>query len=327
MTTHDLSRRRLLAATAASMGLAALHTPAWSQSSYPDRPVRIVVGYAPGGSVDFAARVVADMLAARMNATTVVDNASGAAGTLGAQKVVSSKPDGYTLLVGSSNEMAATAQVNPAQRYDPLADLTPIALVATAPVLLAATPKLGVHTLDDFWKLVKAHPGKYSYGSSGVGSTLHFVGELVKHRGGLFMTHIPYRGTAPLTADLASGVLDFAILSPTAAEPFLQGKRIVPLGISSLQPFAGHAPIGGNAHFQGLDLSGWFAVAGPKNLPADIAQRIRRAVQEGLADPALRKRLEQGGSIPASGNEDLVRVMREDSRKYADLVKIANITP
>ena len=321
-----LSRRAALASLGAA-GLA-LALPGQAQGRYPEKPIKLLVGYAPGGSVDMAARVVADILTAKLGGTVVVENVAGAAGVVAAQRAVSSAHDGYTLLAGSSNEMAATAQVNPAQKYDPLKDLTPLGLIANAPVLLVAGPKVGVKNLDEFIALVKRSPGKYSYGSSGVGSTLHFAGELVKQRAGVFMTHIPYRGTATLTSDLVGGTLDFAIVSPTAAAPFIQGGRIVPLGVTSAKRFPSLPQVpalGEHAALKGYELTGWFALAAPAGLPPEIAQRLRAALQAGLAEPAYRKRLEDGGSIPASGKEDLARIMREDTAKYAGLVKFANI--
>lgn len=322
----EISRRTALATLAG--GVLSCGTSAFAQNSYPSRPIKLVVGYAPGGSVDMAARVVADILSARLKGSVVVDNVAGAAGVVGAQRVVSSPADGYTLLVGSSNEMAATMLVNPAQRYDPSKDFTPIALVATAPVLLVASPKSGVKNLDEFINLVKRNPGKFSFGSSGIGSTLHFAGELVKQRAGLFLTHIPYRGTAPLTSDLIGGMLDFAVISPTAAAPFLQTNRLVPLGITSGKRFPSLPQVpalGEHALLKGYELAGWFAIAGPKDLPANITQDIRNALEAGLSDPVIRKRLEDGGVLPATGKEDLARLIREDMTKYAALVKFANI--
>lgn len=322
------ARRRLLSVLALAASLAMLsNTPAWAQA-YPAKPIRMVVGYAPGGSVDMAARIAADVIAAQLGATVVVDNQSGAAGTVAAQRLVTSPADGYTLLTGSSNEMAATGQVNPAQKYDPLKDMTPIGLIATAPVLLVASPRTNVKSLAEFIELTRRNPGKFSYGSSGVGSTLHFAGELIKQRAGIFMTHIPYRSTSSLTTDLVGGTLDFAMISPTAAVPFIKGGRIVPLGVTSATRMASlpNVPaLGENPQLKGYELSGWFALAGPANLPPEVTQRLRTALATGLKDPAIRKRLEAGGSVPATGNEDLAKIMRDDVAKFAGLVKFANM--
>ena len=318
-----LSRRSLLGAAALGLAL-----PAAAQGSFPAKPLKLVVGYPAGGSVDLAARVVGDALAARLRGTVVVDNVGGAAGAIAAQRVASAPADGYTLLVGASNELVATRIVNPAQRYDGRRDFTPLGLVATSPLILAARPGLGVKTLADLLELAKRQPGKLSYGSSGVGSTLHFAGELFKQRAGVSITHVPYRGVAPLTSDLAGGSLDLAMLSPTAAQPFLQSGRIVPLAVTSAQRLSAWPQVPAMAELaplRGYELVGWFALMAPRGLPAATAQRITAALQEALAEPAVRKRLEDAGMVPATGREDLARLIAEEGRKYEQLAAFANM--
>jgi tripartite-type tricarboxylate transporter receptor subunit TctC len=320
-----ISRRHVISAAAtAALGFA----DASFADTYPARPIKLVVGYAVGGSVDAVGRLVAEVLVAKLGGTVVVDNQAGAAGSVGAQRVAGSSADGYTLLAGTSNELAATGLVNPGQKYDPQNDLTPIALIGTAPVLLVTGAHTGVKSMDEFFDKVKRNPGKFSYGSSGVGSLQHFAGELVKQRAGVFMTHIPYRSGSTLTTDVAGGTLDFAGLSPIAAAPFLQTGRIVALGVTSPKRLASLPDVPALAEspfLKGYDLSGWFALMGPRNLPADITQRIRAAMAEGLQDPAVRRRLEAGGTVPASGKEDLALLMRDTIAKFSALVKFANI--
>lgn len=275
-----------------------------------------------------AARVIADALTARLGVSVVVDNLAGAAGAVAAQRVVSSAADGYTLLVGSSNELVATGLVNAAQKYDAQRDLAPLALVATAPVLLATSPKTGVKNLAEFIDQVKRQPGKYSYGSSGVGSTLHFAGELLKNRAGLSMTHVPYRGTAPLTTELVGGTLDFAFITPTAALPFIQSGKLIPLGITSGKRSEALPRVPALAEYpslKGYELTGWFALMAPAKVPTDIAQKLRIALQVALRDPTVRRRLEDCGVVPAAGNEDVAKFIREETGKYAALVKSVNI--
>lgn len=298
--------------------------------AYPDHPIRLVVGYAPGGSVDAGARIVADMLQSVLGATVIVENTSGAAGTIAAQRVAGSRADGYTLLAGSSNELAATAALSPSQGYDPLTDLTAIALVGTAPVLLAASPRVGVKSMHEFVELVRGKPGSFSYGSSGVGSTLHFAGELLKQRAGLVIVHVPYRSAGTLAGDLANGDLDFAMISPTAAAPFLQGQRIVALGVTSSSRLRSLPELPALAEHPGLekfDISGWLALAAPRDLPRGVAARLRQAVQAGLADPVFRRSLEQSGLVPATGHEDVELLMREERARYAALARFAGMTP
>jgi len=318
-----LSRRSLLGAAALGLAL-----PAAAQVGFPSKPLKLVVGYPAGGSVDLAARVVGDALAARLRGTVLVDNVGGAAGAIAAQRVASAPADGYTLLVGASNELVATRIVNPAQRYDGRRDFTPLGLVATSPLILAARPGLGVKTLAELLELARRQPGKLSYGSSGVGSTLHFAGELFKQRAGVSITHVPYRSVAPLTSDLAGGSLDLAMLSPTAAQPFLQSGRIVPLAVTSAQRLSALPQVPAMAELaplRGYELVGWFALMAPRGLPAATAQRITAALQEALAEPAVRKRLEDAGMVPATGREDLARLIAEEDRKYEQLAAFANM--
>lgn len=322
-----LSRRGALALALASLASVA-SGPALAQVDYPSKPIKIVVGYPAGGSVDQVGRLVGDALAARLKGSVVIDNQGGAAGAIAAQRVVSSPADGYTLLMGSSNELVATRLVNPAQRYDARKDLQAIGLVATAPVLLVASTQLGVRSLAEFIDLAKRNPGKFSYGSSGVGSTLHFAGEAFKQRAGVFMTHIPYRGVAPLTADLAGGTLDAAVISPTAALPFLQSGRLVALGGSGAQRIQALPQVPALAEhpsLKGFELVGWFALMAPKGLPADVSQKLQTALQDVIKDPAVRKKLEDAGMVMAAGHDDLGRFMQEENAKYEKLVRFANM--
>src|SRR5450830_1910266 len=305
MTTPlSLNRRTLGGLLAGS--LLASGPPARAQAAYPDKPIKIVIGYPPGGSVDYVGRLVGEALGQRLKTPVVIDNQGGAAGAIAAQRVVSSPTDGYTLLVGSSNELVATRLVNPAQRYDAQKD----------------------KTLPELIELARRKPGQLSYGSSGVGSTLHFAGELLKQRAGIFMTHIPYRGVASLTSDLAGGNLDLAMLSVPAALPFLQSGRITALACTGAQrlsalpkvPTVGEVPA-----LKGYELSGWFALMGPAHLPPAIAQRLSQALQDVLQDPAVRHKLEDGGNVLASGREDLAALMARETRQYAGLVEHAHM--
>ncbi|SFM46753.1 tripartite tricarboxylate transporter substrate binding protein [Variovorax sp. OV329] len=326
MPTPVVSRRAALALIALSGPLASV--PALAQKGYPAKPIKILIGYAPGGSVDMVGRVAADILSAKLGATVVVENAPGAAGSLAAQRLVNSPADGYTLLAGSSNELIGTGLVNPAQKYDGIRDMTPVGMLGSSAVVLVASPKVPVKNIDEFIALVKRNPGKYSYGSSGVGSTLHLAAELLKERAGLFMTHIPYRGTASLSSDLVGGTLDFAVMSPTGAAPFIASGRITPLAVTSQKrfPTLGQVPaLAETPQLKGFDLSGWYAMMAPRGLPPEIAKQLADALRTGLAEPAFRNRMEGSGVLAPSGNEDLAKMLRDDQRKYADIVKFANI--
>lgn len=203
MAQARISRRTLAAFAAACAAMAALPTAVHAQSDYPNKPIRLIIPFAAGGSVDMVGRIIGEMLTRQLQATVIVENIPGAAGVVGAQRVVSSKPDGYTLMAGSSNEMAGTKFVNAAQKYDPSADLTPIGLAAIAPNIWVAGSHMKVKNVEEFVALAKASPGKYSYGSPGIGSTPHFSGELIKKIAGVDVAHIPYKGSAAMVSDLA----------------------------------------------------------------------------------------------------------------------------
>ncbi|MDR2333370.1 MAG: tripartite tricarboxylate transporter substrate binding protein [Burkholderiaceae bacterium] len=329
MAQARISRRTLAAFAAACAAMAALPTAVHAQSDYPNKPIRLIIPFAAGGSVDMVGRIIGEMLTRQLQATVIVENIPGAAGVVGAQRVVSSKPDGYTLMAGSSNEMAGTKFVNAAQKYDPSIDLTPIGLAAIAPNIWVAGSHMKVKNVEEFVALAKTNPGKYSYGSPGIGSTPHFSGELIKKIAGVDVAHIPYKGSAAMVSDLAGGTLDFGVISQSLAAPFIKDGRMTALGVTTAQripsmkdiPALGESPL-----LKGYALNGWFAFAGPKGLPPEIVSKLQGALKAGLNDPAFRERLDAAGAPAAKGDEDLAQIIRTDMGKYAELVKFAKIT-
>ena len=314
------NRRQILTSVAAT-----LVVPALAQS---DRPVSLVVGYPPGGSTDLTARIVGPELGRRLGQTVVIENIGGAGGTLGAQKVAAAKPDGQTLLLGTSNEMAIHKLINRAARLDGVTDFTPVGLIGSQPMLLVASARVGVKTLDEFLAQVKRAPGKYSYGSSGIGTALHLAGELVKQRAGLFMVHIPYRGVAPLTNDLIGGVLDFGVFVLSSGLPHVRSGKVVVLGSTQMAQSViapDIAPLGAHARLKGLDIASWFGLFGPAQLPAPQLQRLQTALRDTLEAPDVRKRLEEVGTTLAAPRTDLGTFMKSEIDKYAAIVKFANI--
>ena len=300
-----------------------------SQTDYPNKPVHLVVGYPPGGSVDQVARLIADAMTRTLRGVFVVENLGGAAGAVGAQKVVTSAADGYTLLVGSNNELVTTGLLNNAQKYDAIKDLAPIGLIASGPVMWVAGPAAQVKDLDGCVQAIRRQPGKFSYGSSGVGSLLHFAGELLKQQSGLFITHIPYRGVAPLTSDLVGGRIEYAMMSLLAAIPHVQSGRLVALGVTT-RGRVGSLPdvpaLGEHPALKGYQLTGWFAMMAPQGLPAALQVQLRTALKNALTEPAVRKKLEENGLVVAAGTEDLAGMMAAERLKYEAVVRFAKIT-
>lgn len=294
---------------------------------FPERPITVVVGYPPGGSTDLTGRAVADQLAKQLGATVIVENASGAGGAIAAQKVSRAAPDGYTLLLGANNEIAISRLVSSSVKYS-YKDFTPVGLVAYQPMVLVASRRSGVRTVDDFLKAARAHPGRYSYGSSGVGTALHLAGEMVKQQAGISLTHVPYRGVAPLTTDLIGGSLDFGVFVLSSGLPHIRGGKVVALGLTEKQRSASAPDIPALAEHPALkdmDISVWFALMAPPGLPQPVAAKLRTALAGVLRAPEFRKRLEDAGSRIAPAEVDMERFLDSEDAKYQRIADFAKI--
>ena len=294
---------------------------------YPSKPITIVVGYPPGGSTDLTGRVVAAALAKSLNANVVVDNVGGAGGAIGAQKVLNAAPDGYTLLVGANNEVAINRLVSASVKYS-WQDFTPIGLIASQPLVLVAAPRMGVKNTDEFIKLVKTNPGRFSYGSSGVGTSLHLAGEMIKEQAGIFMTHIPYRGVAPLTNDLVGNTLEFGVFVLSSGLPHIRSGKVVALGTTEKNRSKVTPDIPALAEHPALnhtDISTWFVLMAPGKLPEAVTAKLKKGLADALQNPELRSKLEASGSAVAQGAVDMNRFLREETAKYQRIVDFAKI--
>ena len=320
--------RRLRALMLPALLAAVLAPAAQAQTdAYPNRPITLVVGYPPGGSTDLTGRAVADQLGKTLGVPVVVENLGGAGGTIGAQKVVRAAPDGYTLLLGANNEIAIARLVSPTVKYTPR-DFTPIGLVGSQPMVLVASAASGIRTVEQLLQAVKARPGHYSYGSSGVGTALHLAGEMVKQQAGLFMTHIPYRGVGPLTTDLVGGTLDLGVFVLSSGLPQIRSGKVVALGITEKSRSTAApeiAPLADHAALKNIDIGVWFALMAPPQLPAPIAARLRTALAEALKAPELRRKLEENGSTIAPQAVDMPRFLEAETAKYQRIVDFAKI--
>jgi tripartite-type tricarboxylate transporter receptor subunit TctC len=324
MSPTSFVRRATLVASVALLAL----PPALAQTdAYPTKPITIVVGYPPGGSTDLTGRTLAAELSKKLGVPVVIENVGGAGGSIGAQKVINAAPDGYTLLVGANNEIAISRLVSASVKYN-LNDFTPIGLIASQPMVLVASGKSGVKNIDQFMSLVKANPGKFSYGSSGVGTALHLAGEMVKDQGGLFMTHIPYRGVAPLANDLLGNNIEFGVFVLSSGLPHIKSGKVVALGTTERKRSAVTPDIPAlaeNPKLKDIDISSWFALMGPAKLPEPVVAKLKKALAESLQAPELRKKLEDSGSAIASLNADMPKFLKEETAKYQRIVDFAKI--
>jgi tripartite-type tricarboxylate transporter receptor subunit TctC len=299
---------------------------AWAQA-YPSKPITVIVGYPAGGSTDLTGRTLGEALSRQLGVPVVIENVGGAGGAIGAQKAANAAPDGYTLFVGANNEVAINKLVTKSVKYD-LKDFTPIGLVASQPMVLVASPGSGVRNVDEFIARVKAAPGKYSYGSSGVGTALHLAGEMVKERAGLFMTHIPYRGVAPLTSDLMGNNLEFGVFVLSSGLPHIKAGKVVALGTTEARrsPLTADIPaLGEHPSLKGIDIGSWFVLMGPAGLPQPVAARLKTALNESLKSPDFRKKMEASGSSVASPDVDIARFLPAEIAKYQKIVQFARI--
>lgn len=306
-------------------------TPAaWAQAAaqaYPSKPITIVVGYPPGGSTDLVGRTLGAELASRLGQPVVIENLGGAGGTLGAQKVANAAPDGYTLLVGASNELAINPLVNKKVKYGPK-DFTAIGLVASQPLVLVASPSVGVKDASQFTQRVAQHPGKFSYGSSGVGTALHLAGEMVKEQGKLSMVHIPYRGVAPLTSDLIGNNLEFGVFVLSSGLPYIRSGKVVAIGTTEAKrsPITPEVPaLSESPQFKNVDIGVWFALMGPANLPKPVVEKVKQALNDTLQSPDFRRKMEATGSVVAAPTVDMDRYLASEIAKYRKIVQFAKI--
>ena len=301
-----------------------------SAQTYPTRTVTLVVPYVPGGIVDFIGRLTAPELSERLGQNVIVENIGGASGTLGAAKVASARPDGYTLLIGSGSEIALAKLVTPGIRYDGERDFAPISLIGTTPMVLLGGSRLkAAETLADVLAALRAKPGHYAYASSGIGSPNHLAGESIKLLAHVDITHVPYKGAGQTIPDLIGGHIDLSLLTLASAIPYINAGKIKAYGVTeaSRSPAAPNIPaLAENKELSGLDMSVWWALFAPAKTPAVILQRLEREYVDVLKQPKVVGKLkEQAVAIRATGPVELQAFVREDTEKYRKVVKWANI--
>ena len=324
-------KHHALAATAA-IAFAALAAPAaQAQPAWPAaKPITLIVPFTAGGSVDVTARMVADKLSEKLRQSVVVDNVGGAGGTVGVGKAVQAAPDGYTLVMGVDSAIAIAPYANPkAVRYNVARDLVPVGLVNTAPMVLVARPDFPAGNLAETIALAKKEPGRLSYATSGVGTVLHLGMELIKQRGQFHAVHVPYRGGAQIATDVMGGQVDLAMLVSVSAAPHVQAgklKGIAVTGPARLAILPKVPTVAETPGFKGFDVVTWSGLFAPARTPAPVVEQLNRTLNEVLAMPEIRSRMEAQGALPGSGSAKHVAgfVAREQQR-YERAVKDAGI--
>ncbi len=298
-----------------------------AQAAYPERPIRLVVPYGPGGTGDVIARVLAQKMGDSLGQTVIVENRAGAAGSIGALNVARAEADGYTLLLAYTSEMVINPQVQKGINYSVDQDFAPIALAGSTPLLMVASRNTGVQTLDALIQLAKSRPGALSYASAGPGSPAHIAGALLAREAGIEMLHIPYKGGGQAVADTAAGVTNVYFSGMPPAMPLLRDGRLVALGVASgeVSPALPSAPALANRYPE-LDLSGWFGVFAPKGVPPAILERLHREIDAVLQSEEVKRQLAaQGVQTGAMSSAAFAEFVQQEKEKYAALIQALGI--
>ncbi len=298
-----------------------------SAQPYPSRVVRMVVAYPAGGSIDTVARLTGQRLADTFGQQFIVDNRAGAAGNIGTDFVAKAAPDGYTLLMGSAAAIASSPNMYAKLPYDPLRDLAPIILIANQPNVLLVHPSVPAKSVKEFIALVKANPGKFNYGSSGIGASQHMTSELFAMMTGTKIVHVPYKGGAPATLDLISGQIEFMFDPAPTAVPLVKTGRVRALAVTSSQrsKVLPDLPTMSEAGLKGFELRGWIGLLAPAGTPRDIIDRLNAEVQKQLAGDLSGRLLELGLDVAGGTPEQFGAFIKEDIAKYGKIMKAAGI--
>ena len=318
MTRVGLKKLMMLAV---ALTLPSLFAPA--HAAYPEKPIKIVVGFTPGGTADSVARMLAVSMGARLGQTMIVENRPGANGVLATDFVARSLPDGYTIFFTSIGH-AVNPSLYKDSKYDPVKDFTPIGQVLSAPNVLVVPASSPFNSVKDLVTYAKANPGKLNFASSGGGASVHLSGELFKQQAGVDLVHIPYKGTGSLLPDLLTGVVDMAFPNLPSAMPHIQTGKLKALGVTTAKRSAAapQIPSLAEAGVTDYEMSTWYGLLGPANMPAEVVRRLNQELRQVLADPATRSRLVTQGVDPVTGSpEAFGQFIQDETRNWSTLLK------
>jgi tripartite-type tricarboxylate transporter receptor subunit TctC len=308
--------------------LAAVFSSAIHAQPYPSKPIRLVVGFAPGGNTDTVARVVGQKLGERLGQQVVIENKAGAGGTIATGEVARSAPDGYTLTMGTTTTHAIAVAAYSKLTYDPSADFEPLAQVAVAPYLLTVRSDFPAKNLKEFVDAVKKQPGKFNYGSAGQATTTHLVMASFAHRAGLDVVHVPFKGNAPATTAILGGQIEILFGAIPPLLPHIKAGSLRPLAISSAKRSTSlpEVPTVAESGYPGFDISLWLGFFAPKGTPAPVAQRLENELIK-IANSADVKEImdKQGLEASAGSSGELAKLVKAEIEVYKTVFKAANI--
>ena len=335
MRRHCQPNRRAALALAATAALALAAPGAWADT-WPTKPVKIVVPFAPGGTTDILARAVAPELSKAFGQQFIVDNRAGAGGNIGAEIVAKSPNDGYTFLMGTVGTHGINRALYKSLPYDPIKDFVPVTLVAAVPNVLEMNAEkarqYGVHNVQDLIKYLKANPNKLNMASSGSGTSIHLAGELFKSMTGTQMTHVPYKGSGPALLDMVAGNADVMFDNLPSSMQQIKGGKLTALAVTSSQrssalPDVPTVEEAGGPALKGYEASSWFGLLAPAGTPPDIVNRVQQAVAKALGTPEVKEKMQAQGAIP-SGNTpaQFTKHIADEHVKWAKVVKDSGAT-
>lgn len=319
-----MQRRTFITASAATLA-----APMIRAQTLPNGPIRIVVGFPPGGGTDALARVVAQKLSVMWNTSIIIENKAGAAGVIAADYVAKQASDGTTLLMAHINSHALASSLQPKLGYVVERDFVPIALVGVTPNLLICNEAQPAKTVKDIVALCKANPGKISFASAGGGSAQHLALEMFKLRAGIDALHVPYKGSAPAITDVIGGQVNYCFETMTSATPHVKGGKLIAIAQTRLKRAKGHpnVPTMDEQGFPGFDATTWYGLVAPGKLPAAMAQRMNEDINKVLAMSDVQEKLEQYGAEDGGGSaQRFADFIRSEQQKWAKVVKEAKVS-
>jgi len=321
--------KSVLATLAITAGAFVTTMPVYAQADFPTKPINMVVPFAPGGSTDLVARIVAEGMSQNLGQQVLIVNQAGAGGVLGATAVADAEPDGYTILMGTIATHALSASLYETPPFDPSADFAPISLLVTVPNVLLVNPEFPAETVEELIAVLKAEPDAHAYASSGNGTPLHLSGELFKSMTGTEMVHVPYQGSGPALVDALSGAVPIIFDNLPSASEHMRAGTLRPLAVTTLERAASFpdVPTMDEAGVPGYETNTWNALFAPAGTPPEVVERLNAAAIAAVEDPAIAARLaEAGATVVGSTSEELAAHVASEVERWAPVVEASGAT-